>query len=529
MKSGIRRKRRGVAWRGVEEADQVEVLRVAKAADLGSKPADLAAVTTSRRRIVLVAGLLAVAVIAIAAVALLPMALTHPATAGSSLDASGSAEPVSHSSATASASPDPSTSPGTISPTLDTPMPTSSLAKIVTGQWPITWNSEQAAIDPWMGADGTLYLTEYVGAGDDRSALSTIALDRAGHMVNGSFAPPHATYGLDPGYFGVECSYRSFVVERPDRMKFIFCQTEEGNTHGAISIFGADERKIAGPSGAHWTNMVLSPTGDVVAWRNETTSSADGFTRTAKKTVVAIIGTNAEPKPGWPRTIVGAASTPTIDAGGTIYLSVAAAGTNPAQTFAIDTAGRNLSGWPYKFPAGLGPRADGTTPMGEPDYPVSIVLGRPGTVYLVADNATHNNSIIALDSTGKVLPGWPASLSGRLEQFGVQAGCSDWCGPYYSDPLYVQPPSGSGRLYLHLGSKILALGEDGKVIPGWPKVRQIDAPADSYEASFSGWFWMATTPDGGLVVLEVRATENGDRQTDTKILTRYAPDGTLAK
>lgn len=362
------------------------------------------------------------------------------------------------------------------------------------------WPVELPGADPILpGPSGTLYTTS-------NGALVVLGPD--GKVEARGDSAPDDLCGLDN------------AVIRPDGMLFVLCRADSSPTMGRVAVFGSDGKKLAGASTALWSGIETGPHGTVLVWRNETDAlAAGGFA--ARDTEFAVIGADEQPLAGWSKSVGGPASIPVVGSDGSVYVVIEESEREaPSQIIAFDADGTIK--WVHSLPdgtapEGAAPRMDGTGQPGVPLYPVPPVLGRDGTVYFVVDDAQGVESVIALDSSGRTLPGWPVSLPRRI-QTSIVGACIDWCGPSFDKPLFVQPASGPALLYLHLNDTILALTEDGKVASGWPKRL---AAGDSV---FYGWSWWAATPDGGLVTLEERQLA-GDT---SYVLTRWNSDGSIA-
>jgi outer membrane protein assembly factor BamB len=224
----------------------------------------------------------------------------------------------------------------------------------------------------------------------------------------------------------------------------------------------------------------LGPDGTVVTVSYEPLRdpSQGGICRDADRTVYSVVGADGRTLPGWPRGSTGYASEPVVDSDGTIYYLSAT-----GKVYAHDRAGDVKAGWPVAtgaFPhcAVKGPyrRSDGAVyildtdvvamsgqgtewryqpavelawPCSDSDcvgQPVAPAFGQDGVVYI----ALHHDDtveIVALDHRGQPMDGWPYRFP--------------------RDP--VEPPmpsltvSPDGRLYVRLGTTLVALDPDGRV------------------------------------------------------------------
>ncbi len=311
------------------------------------------------------------------------------------------------------------------------------------------------------------------------------------------------------------------AVIRSDGTLFILCGTDSSVTAGRVAVFNSAAKKLGSASAELWDGITMGAGGQVVAWRNETVRVGEtGYA--PLDTVLAALGTDGRPLDGWLKSVGGPASAPVIGPDGSVYIAIESSEREaPSQLIAFDAAGNIKAGWPHSLPDGTAPdgatpRMDGSGQPGVPLYPVSPVVGTDGTVYWVVDDPNGTEYVLAWDSAGHALPGWPVTLPQPVH-ISLAGPCADWCGPYFDKPVFVKPASGSARLYLHLGDTITALTEDGKVVSGWPK------KPEAAGSTFYGWSWWSVTPDGGVVALEERLTD-----TDVSYaLTRWNPDGSV--
>jgi hypothetical protein len=206
--------------------------------------------------------------------------------------------------------------------------------------------------------------------------------------------------------------------------------------------------------------------------------SQGGLCSDANRTVYSVVGADGRTLPGWPRGSKGYASEPVVDSDGTIYYLSAT-----GKVYAHDRAGEVKAGWPVDtgaFPhcAFKGPyrdsdgsvyvlgsdvvamSRDGTEwryhpadelawPCSDNDCvgpPVAPAFGQEGVVYIALH---HDDSveIVALDKQGQPMHGWPYRFP------------RDPAEP----PMPTLTVSPDGRLYVRLGTTIVALDADGSV------------------------------------------------------------------
>lgn len=233
--------------------------------------------------------------------------------------------------------------------------------------------------------------------------------------------------------------------------------------------------------------ILIDPLGDIVV--RSLVDDVGELCRSPRRTVYTIVGPDGRTRPGWPRGSTGFASSPVVDAGGTLYYFSAT-----GRLYAHDRAGEVKAGWPVVVPGaggGCGPEspylapdgtlfamgdevvavsADGRAPEGWPYRPAGSqsgpcfdsecfgghaapAFGRDGTVYLLVyqpDTSGVRAEIIALDRDGQPKAGWPFRL------------------PFDANTVSIYSPSVSpdGRVIVRTGSapyQLLAIDPDGSV------------------------------------------------------------------
>jgi hypothetical protein len=307
----------------------------------------------------------------------------------------------------------------------------------------------------------------------------------------------------------------SGVFVRPDDTLFSLEMVADGNVRN-VKVYSPRQHALS-TTPVPWDSMTMGTDGTVVAWRYDT-DQADQTNIQAKDIVVAVLGGDGKPAAGWPLTVKGAVSRPVVGSDGSVYMIQLGSGKQPSRLLAIGQDGNARVGWPVVLPSRTRPYEDYVHL--EPMDPVVPILGADGTVYVVEEDSRHLQSVIAYDSAGRILSRWPVALPARITAL-VAGPCIDW-GCTYEQPLFVPSPSGHGLLYLHVGTEILALTEDGRVAPGWPKKA-------TGVGTFDNWSWWAGTPDGGLLAIEESDTSPAPGEwTSSYALMRWTADGQVA-
>jgi outer membrane protein assembly factor BamB len=217
-------------------------------------------------------------------------------------------------------------------------------------------------------------------------------------------------------------------------------------------------------------------------------------------------------RPGWPQTVEGFVSMPTIGPGGRLYFT-RTQGTGAsarARTLVFERDGR---------PVGVD--SDGLPLVADSDYTgagggiAAPTVAADGTAFVVGA-LDGRPTVYAIDPNGFPPAGWPSRLPVPLAAQGACSGQDTGCGVWRTTPaagaddtFYLMLAAPDGRA----GGSIVAIGIDGQVRAGWP----LSLPA---EASF----WSAfVRPDGAIQALAMAQGSGGD----TWALYLIDPDGTV--
>lgn len=202
---------------------------------------------------------------------------------------------------------------------------------------------------------------------------------------------------------------------------------------------------------------------------------------------------------GWPKTIDGNASDLAFDAQGRVYAIVGSPNAEPARTIVIDHDGRDL-------PSGSSDQAIvSTNPWtgAGADYPGSPIVAGDGTSYIV-QSVDGQTRVQALDPGGQRVVGWPYESDLGLQETGGGCPAGDTgCGGFLAAPT-VAP---GNVLYLIEeaansadGSRLVAIGPDGRVVNGWPK---------ELRRAGSEFWSIVAGPDGRVYALAIEPEPNG--------------------
>jgi hypothetical protein len=360
--------------------------------------------------------------------------------------------------------------------------------------WPVTAPSG-SEIEP--GPSGGLYV---ISADASNGRIILLGLDGKTRTTWPAISVPGTTCG--------------FAVRADGSVFYAYSSTNTASDC-SVHVFDATGRQLSKSPERGWDGISMAPDGTVVAWGYDMQPYS---TSTVAQTRVAVMGTDGNPIAGWPVIFQGAASAPAFGPDGKLYFTILGLGTSPSTVVAIDRTGATIAGWPATLPRGYGPLLDGSS------APLPPVAGDNGTVYAEAVDAQWMGYVTAFDASGVVLPGWPYKLPQAFSDF---SGGDTRIGPSSPGPLFVRPASGVGLLYLALDGRIVALGADGHLAPGWPQLMPADH-ADAY------WVCLIAERDGGIVAIadapgDPGAVADSAAASDSFLVWRWSQAGKPAK
>jgi hypothetical protein len=314
-----------------------------------------------------------------------------------------------------------------------------------------------------FGPDGTAYLSHWRHAG----GLEVIAIDASGAIVPG--------WPVGPGGQGV---WWSNVQVGSDGTLFILRLPDGSESPASLAAYAPDGSPRPGwpVSVPDVGGYALGPQGTVVVW--SLIDNAGELCLEPRRTVFTVLGFDGRTLPGWPRGSTGYASSPVIDADGSVYYVSAR-----KNLYAHDRTGEIKAGWPVAVPGAI----NWCNPM-------SPYLAPDGTIYVLANDQVLGSEVAARSPDGSSRPGWPYRPTGDL---------SWWPGlDTDGGPSFVVPAFGAdGTVYLVVqqsdlaGSRleVVALDREGQLKPGWPYRLPIDPTAGEVAT-------LTVSPDGRLFV-----------------------------
>lgn len=225
--------------------------------------------------------------------------------------------------------------------------------------------------------------------------------------------------------------------------------------------------------------------------------------------------------PGFPIDFEGVSSLPGFDASGRLHVTVATLNSDtsyhgPGQTFVFEPDGRPVDAGSGNL--GLVATDECSGIEGSCVFPAAPLVSADGTTFVI--EAGYNSTTVAgLNPAGGTMGGWPYQSDGGHQGNSICLD-GDICEGYSLATPTLGP---DGVLYLiHRavdesagGSTIVAVGLDGRVLPGWPV--ELKRPGAA--------FWeVAVGADGTAFALAIEP--EGSATTSATILA-IAPDGTV--
>ncbi len=193
---------------------------------------------------------------------------------------------------------------------------------------------------------------------------------------------------------------------------------------------------------------------------------------------VAAIPTPFTGGAGWPLT-AGGVSEPVFGPDGTAYVVVGGSNEQGDYLVALDTAGYVKPGWPIEVPAGS-----------KFQWPAAV--GPDGSVYVdVCGGPEVGCALRRLDAMGREMPDWPFQPPRDFA-------CPSGGAPCYS--LLKIGSNGTAYLTAWReagGQQVMAVDASGKVMPGWPVVPDADDGWwSNAQVGSDGTLFILGVPDG---------------------------------
>lgn len=230
-----------------------------------------------------------------------------------------------------------------------------------------------------------------------------------------------------------------------------------------VAALASDGKLIGTWSKDQGYPVAVTPDGNLVITSADTKAATTGNEIKILRSHVAVVDPTGKALPGWPRVVEGPSSGPAVGPDGSLYF-VLGDGTATGSLLALDASGNVEPGWPVSLPAGY----SGTTgPRSAGPY--TTVSEPPivanGLVCVAGVSANGDNQIVvAVEASGSEHQSWVyrPPAGARLS--------------------YPFTPSSTGTLYVPMGVQdsnlnwtgaVAALGTNGEMLPGWPWVSSV--------------------------------------------------------
>jgi hypothetical protein len=201
--------------------------------------------------------------------------------------------------------------------------------------------------------------------------------------------------------------------------------------HTRIAAIGPDGRTLAGwprlyPEGASFT---VGPAGRLwVTWHSFRRDA--GQCGPPVRTGYDVLGRDGKRVRGWPVSVVGWSSEPTVAADGTTYIA-----TGSRRMIAYSPTGKIKAGWPIAIPVEPAACYGGSSP--QPAGSGTVLIAGPERK---PGPGSQGGAVALVTASGKMIPGWPVRVVYELAL--VCRYCVPGPGPI------VPPAIGARRIYL---------------------------------------------------------------------------------
>ena len=204
-------------------------------------------------------------------------------------------------------------------------------------------------------------------------------------------------------------------------------------------------------------------------------------------------------RPGWPITLDDQISGASFRSDGRIAVVLGSLVRSESRVMVLDRDAKLTMSTNLPLQTALFTGDTGGCSVGSPRAPI---VAEDGTFIVYSELDTH---LFAVDSSPSVMPGWPIDSGAALDQ--ARPGTESeheagYCpGPVppgigHDSTLYLARENGSATI----GGSLLAVGRDGRVVPGWPV--ELKRPGSE--------FWSVVVgPDGTAHALAIEPESSG--------------------
>jgi hypothetical protein len=217
---------------------------------------------------------------------------------------------------------------------------------------------------------------------------------------------------------------------------------------------------------------------------------------------------------GWPIRLTDIPSGLAFGPDGRLYVTVSPSGADTTRTLVFDPDGRAIPGGSDPLPVMAASMPDRAGPASHPAAPL---VAADGTTYVIGQ-VQGRATVFGLDTSGRVMPGWPYQAGVGLQWQGECPAEVTGCGLELvipavgpGDVLFLPQAASDATA----GGSLVEVDPDGHVQPGWPITLQRPGAA----------VWSVVVgSDGTLWALAVEPEAAGQRSAT---ILAIAPDGTV--
>ena len=380
--------------------------------------------------------------------------------------------------------------------------------------WPIEIPKATSCGDPMVADDGSVRIicdgTDLPRFDNDPSDVRAFAFDASGRSMPGwpvQLRPAMGrVIGNDLILLTLTYGSDTFEVGTVSHVASVTIVTADGSTSAGEQVPMVEtccpEKWAIGPDGIAYGIVFHRPTEEALT--------------TSELVAVGPLGVRA----GFPVALEGVASKPAFDAHSRIHVTVATVSVEspyhgPARTHVFDTDGRAVAGGSTDLGFVATDTCDGIE--GSCEGPAAPLVGQDGTTFVIGMRF-QDTTAARVTPSGDVMAGWPYRSDDGSQPVGF---CppTDIC---EGSELATHAIGPDNVLYLIHGAEtettgghLVAVGEAGRVVTGWPVgLRRVGSA-----------FWSVVVgPDGMVYALAVEP-EKGDTYSAT--ILGIAPDSTI--
>jgi hypothetical protein len=376
--------------------------------------------------------------------------------------------------------------------------------------WPITINNSTSCGAPMAVVDGSVRIicdgTDLPKYDNDPSDVRAFAFDAAGRSMPGwpvSLRPGFGrVIGDDLVYFAEQWITDTYDVGMVSHEAWVTTVTADGSVRAGKKV-----PVIESDSGERWA---LGPDGVAYGWLHD----YGGIPEAPKSSTLVAVGMAGKVK-GITTKLDGLASPPAFDEAGRLHVTVNAGRDRTARTFVLDTNGRAVEGGSRDLGFVATDACDGIEGMCE--VPIAPPVAEDGTTFVVGAHYAGTTAA-SVSASGEMIAGWPYESDDGSQGTGICAP-GDIC---EGGNLAIPALGPNNDLYLihraadaSIGGRIVAVGSDGRVRPGWPV--ELKRPGAE--------FWSVVVGSDGTVYALAIEPEAGDGSSAS--ILGIAPDSTV--